>query len=82
MNVILRNPTRQLTIDGPVSVVKLLRRLDLNQGSVLVVRNSTLVPGDAVLDDHETVEIRPVISGGGGAGAFPAFDGKAPYTDG
>jgi hypothetical protein len=22
------------------------------------------VPGDALLDDHDTVEIRPVISGG------------------
>ena len=31
---------------------------------VLVIRGDTLVTGDAVLDDHDDVEIRPVISGG------------------
>ncbi len=83
MNVILRNPTRELAIDGPISVIKLLRRLDLNRESVLVVRNGTLVPGDAVLDDHETIEIRPVVSGGGGVAAFPAFGGlTTPSTGG
>ena len=63
--LILRNPTRQIRVDGPISVTKLLRRLDLNRESVLVVRDGTLVPGDAVLNDNETIEIRPVISGGG-----------------
>lgn len=49
---------------GPISVVKLLNRFELNRESVLVIRDKTLVPGDAVLDDADTVEIRPVISGG------------------
>jgi hypothetical protein len=31
---------------------------------VLVIVGDTLVPGDALLDDDATVEIRPVISGG------------------
>ena len=66
MNVVLRNPTREFTIEGPISVAKLLHRLDLNRESVLVVRSGTLVPGDAVLHDDDTIEIRPVISGGGG----------------
>lgn len=47
-----------------MSVVKLLNQLDLNRESVLVIRESTLVPGDAMLDDGDEVEIRPVISGG------------------
>ena len=47
-----------------MSVTKLLGRLDLNRESVLLVRNDTLVPGDAMLDDADVVEIRPVISGG------------------
>jgi sulfur carrier protein len=64
MRVLLRNPRRELEIDGPVSVTKLLRRLDLNRESVLVVRGDTLVPGDAVLADDDVIEIRPVISGG------------------
>ena len=47
-----------------MSVTKLLGRLHLNRESVLVVRNNTLVPGDAMLDEADVVEIRPVISGG------------------
>ncbi|HKY65880.1 MAG TPA: MoaD/ThiS family protein [Acidimicrobiales bacterium] len=64
MRVLLRNPRRELEIAGPVTVAKLLGRLELNRESVLVVRGDTLVPGDAVLADDDVVEIRPVISGG------------------
>lgn len=62
--MLLRNPTREVEIPGPMSVVKLLNRLELNRESVLVIRSSTLVPGDAMLADDDTIEIRPVISGG------------------
>ena len=64
MKVVLRNPRRELEIAGPMSVMKLLNQLDLNRESVLVIRDDTLVPGDAVLADADEVEIRPVISGG------------------
>jgi sulfur carrier protein len=64
MRVVLRNPRRELQIAGPLTVGKLLRRLELNRESVLVVRGDTLVPSDAMLDDDDVIEIRPVISGG------------------
>lgn len=64
MIVKLRHPTREVEVAGPISVVKLLRQLDMNRESVLVVRNRELVPGDAMLDDADEIEIRPVISGG------------------
>ncbi|NLD77329.1 MAG: MoaD/ThiS family protein [Acidimicrobiales bacterium] len=64
MKVNLRNPTRTIEVEGPMSIVALLRRLDLNRESVLVIRDGTLVPGDALLEDNAEVEIRPVISGG------------------
>jgi sulfur carrier protein len=60
----LRNPNREVQLRGPVSVVKVLRQLDVPRESVLVIRNGTLVPGDAILDDGDEIEVRPVISGG------------------
>jgi sulfur carrier protein len=64
MKVLLRNPRRELELPGPMSVVKLLDRLELHRDAVLVIRGDTLVPGDAMLDDADQIEIRPVISGG------------------
>ncbi|NLA34061.1 MAG: MoaD/ThiS family protein [Actinobacteria bacterium] len=64
MKVTLRHPSREIDVTGPISVVKLLNRLDLNRESVLLVRNGELVPGDSMLDDSDVIEIRPVISGG------------------
>ena len=64
MRVLLRNPKRELEVDGPVRVHALLDRLDVNRESVLVIVGDTLVPGDVLLQDTDTVEIRPVISGG------------------
>lgn len=64
MKVLLRNPTREIEIAGPISVAKLLRRLEFNRESVLVIGGGTLIPGDAVLTDDDEIEIRPVISGG------------------
>ena len=64
MRVELRNPSRMLEIAGPLSVVALLRRLDIDRETVLVLSDGPLVPGDARLEADAEVEIRPVISGG------------------
>ncbi len=67
MKVLLRNPRRELDIDGPITVTALLQRLELSPEAVLVIAGDELVPRDARLEDATTVEIRPVISGGGPA---------------
>jgi len=67
MKVLLRNPRRELDIAGPITVTALLQRLELTPEAVLVIAGDELVPRDARLDDATTVEIRPVISGGGPA---------------
>ncbi len=64
MKVLLRNPKREVEVEGPVRVHALLERLELNRETVLVIRGDTLVPGDVLLEDSDTIEIRPVISGG------------------
>ena len=64
MRVLLRNPRREIEMSGPRTVNDLLTRLQLNREAHLVIRNGTLVPGDARLEAGDTVEVRPVISGG------------------
>ncbi len=64
MIVTLRQPRREIEVDGGRTVNQLLDELDMNRESFLVIRNGTLVPGDGRLDADDTIEIRPVISGG------------------
>lgn len=64
MKILLRNPRREIELDGSCRVKALLARLDLNRESHLVICNGVLVPGDAELLADDVVEIRPVISGG------------------
>lgn len=64
MKVLLRNPRRTVEITGPRTVTSLLDELGLSREAHLVIRNGTLVPGDTRLEDDDTIEIRPVISGG------------------
>jgi sulfur carrier protein len=64
VKVLLRNPRREVEVRGPITVLSLLERLELNPESVLVIDGDELVTRDARLADTATVEIRPVISGG------------------
>jgi sulfur carrier protein len=64
MKVVLRNPRREIDVPGPLTVDRLLTRLEIVSESVLVMRNDELVTHDARLEEHDAVEIRPVISGG------------------
>ena len=64
MKVLLRNPAREIELAGRRNVNSLLAELALSRESHLVIRNGTLVPGDAELGADDVVEIRPVISGG------------------
>ena len=47
ITVRLRNPNREVEVDGPTSIVAILQRLDIERESVLVISDGTLVPGDA-----------------------------------
>jgi sulfur carrier protein len=66
VQVHLHNPKRDVEVAGPIRVHDLVKRLGLNRESVLVIRDDSLVTGDATLHDNDDIEIRPVISGGAG----------------
>ena len=64
MKIHLRQPPKNIEVTGPKFVRQLLKELHLNPEAYLVIRNDDLVTDDEVLKDSDTVEIRPVISGG------------------
>jgi sulfur carrier protein ThiS len=64
MKVRLRNPDRVVAVSGSMSVVDVLRQLDIVPESVLVIRDSTLLTRDERIDDEDEIEVRPVLSGG------------------
>ena len=64
MRVILRQPRREIEINGPTRVGQLLKRMDIVAESVLVIRGDELLTVDAVLGPDDVIELRPVISGG------------------
>ena len=47
MNVVLRNPRREIEVAGPMTVAALLTHLDIVPESVLVIQGDTLVTHDA-----------------------------------
>ncbi len=64
MKVVLRNPRRELELDGIRRVSDLYRRLELVSESYLTIRQGELLTADDPVADEYVIELRPVISGG------------------
>ncbi|HSL25056.1 MAG TPA: MoaD/ThiS family protein [Acidimicrobiia bacterium] len=64
MKVVLRNPRREVELTGVRRVADLFRRLELVSESFLAIRSGELLTNEDPLEDDDTVELRPVISGG------------------
>ena len=66
MKVILRNPRREIAVDGKRRVKDLLVELDILPSTVLVIRDNELLTSDAMVGGDDVLEVRPVMSGGRG----------------
>ncbi len=64
MKVILRNPRREVELEGVRRVAEVFRRLELVPESYLVIKSGELVTSDEPVSDEDVLELRPVISGG------------------
>ena len=64
MKVVLRNPRREVELAGQRRVKDILRELEIVPETVQVIRGDELVTSDAMIADSETIELRPVMSGG------------------
>ena len=64
MKVILRNPRRELEIEGNATVKEVLGRLEIIPETVLVIRDGELLLKTDRVNEADTIELRPVISGG------------------
>ena len=66
MKVVLRNPRREVEVAGNRRVKDVLRELDILPETVLVIRGDDLITADQHVADADTIELRPVMSGGSG----------------
>jgi sulfur carrier protein len=64
MKVVLRNPRREVEVAGNRRVKDVLRDLAILPETVLVIRDDELVTADQHVADDDTIELRPVMSGG------------------
>ena len=64
MKVVLRNPRREVEVPGNRRVKDVLRELNILPETVLVIRGDDLITADQQVGDGDTIELRPVMSGG------------------
>ncbi|MGH7332042.1 MAG: thiamine biosynthesis protein ThiS [Candidatus Rokuibacteriota bacterium] len=63
--VILRNPRREVAVPSNRRVKEILHELGIIPETVLVIAGDTLITLDHIVREDETIELRPVMSGGG-----------------
>ena len=64
MRITLLPQHKQVELEGRRRVVDILRHLGLLPETVMVIRGDELACEDDVVEAHESLEIRNVISGG------------------
>ncbi len=60
----IRHQRREVEVRGRRRVREVLVELGVNPETVLVIRGAQLLTHDAQVGDEDTIELRPVVSGG------------------
>ncbi len=60
----LSHPTREVELQGPKRVSDIFKELQLIPEAFLVIRGRYLMTEDEIVADSDSIEVRPVISGG------------------
>ncbi|MDO9550567.1 MAG: MoaD/ThiS family protein [Methanoregula sp.] len=64
MKIILPDSTTETMVGEPLSINRILDRLQINPSEVIVSRNGKLVPEDAVAGDDDVIRIIRIAHGG------------------
>ncbi len=64
MKIILRRENEIKEIKGNYKINEILKILNINPETVIVVKGDEIVTPDKLIKDDEEIEIIPVISGG------------------
>ena len=64
MKIHLSHPTRNMELQGPKRVADIFKELQLIPEAFLVIRGQDLMTEDEIVADGDSIEVRPVISGG------------------
>ena len=64
MRVVIRHQKREVEVAGRRRVHDVLAELGINPETVLVIRGAQLLTHDAQVGEEDTIELRPVVSGG------------------
>lgn len=64
MKVLIRHQKREVEVAGRRRVRDVLSELGINPETVLVIWGTQLLTHDAHVGEDETIELRPVVSGG------------------
>lgn len=65
MKVVIRHQKREVQVAGRRRVREVLAELGINPETVLVIRDAQLLTYDVQVGEDDTIELRPVVSGGG-----------------
>ncbi len=64
MKVIIRQPRREVAMQGGRQVSDIMKELQLNPENFIAIQGKMLLTRDSFVKDEETIEILSAISGG------------------